>query len=67
MIASELQVRRVPEEPCVALWRFEQLLQAGYPRRAASRLAKRSDVDLHLATDLLRRGCPVQTALRIML
>jgi hypothetical protein len=67
MIAAELRVRRIPEERCIALWRFEQLLQAGYPRRAASRLAKREDVDLHLAADLVKHGCPVETALRIML
>ncbi len=67
MTAAELQVERIAEERCVALWRFEQLRQAGYPGRAASRLAKRKDVDLHLATDLVKRGCPVETALRIML
>ena len=30
-------------------------------------LAVRHDVDLHLATDLLERGCAPETAVRILL
>jgi len=67
MSATQLLARRVPEERCVELWRFEQLLQAGYDCRAASRLASRTYVDLHSATELLTSGCPVETALRILL
>lgn len=67
MSATQLLARRAPEERCVELWRFEQLLHAGYDRRAASRLASRRDVDLHFATELVTSGCPVETALRILL
>lgn len=67
MSATELLTRRIPEDRCVELWRFGQLLQAGYDRRTASRLASRRDVDLHSATELLTSGCPVETALRILL
>ena len=67
MSTTQLRARRAPEERCVELWRFEQLLQAGYDRRAASRLASRRDVDLHAATELVTNGCAVETALRILL
>ena len=50
----------------VLLWRYEQLVAAGYPPQAASELAIRADVDHHLAESLLARGCTTQTALRIL-
>jgi hypothetical protein len=67
MTTAQLEPKKVPEERCVALWRFGQLRQAGYGRRQASTLAQRRDVDLHLAVRLRRDGCPVDTALRILL
>ena len=51
----------------VLLWRAEQLETAGYEGDDILLLAERSDVDLHLAISLLRRGCPSETALRILL
>jgi hypothetical protein len=51
----------------VLLWREEELERVGYQRDAARDLAERTYIDLHLAMDLLRRGCPVDTALRILL
>jgi hypothetical protein len=48
-------------------WRAEELERAGYEPRAAGRLAVRHDVDLHVAVDLLARGCPADLALRILL
>jgi hypothetical protein len=48
-------------------WRRECLIRAGYPRADARRLSERRDVDLHLAVQLLERGCRVDTALRILL
>ena len=51
----------------VLSWREEQLRAAGYTREDAVRLSERTDVDLHLATDLLRNGCAIDTALRILL
>lgn len=55
------------EEERVAQWRLEQLLRAGYDETAALILADQHDVDLHLAVDLVRRGCASDTALRILL
>ena len=47
-------------------WRVERLLSAGYDGEAALTLAFDTTVDLHRATDLVERGCPVATAVRIL-
>ena len=47
-------------------WRLDQLRQAGYTSARAHELAGRNDVDLHLACDLLARGCPEETAFAIL-
>jgi hypothetical protein len=67
MTTAELAPMGVPEERCVVRWRFGQLLKEGYDRRQSSQLARRRDVDLHLAVRLRRDGCPPDTALRILL
>ena len=51
----------------IELWRAEELERAGYEPRAAALLAARHDVDLHVATGLLRDGCRPQLALEILL
>lgn len=51
----------------VRKWRFDELLRAGYPRREATLLSGVREVDLHEAVRLLEDGCPVETALRILL
>jgi hypothetical protein len=51
----------------VLLWREEELERVGYERETARDLAERAYVDLHLAMDLLRQGCPADTAVRILL
>jgi hypothetical protein len=63
----ELDLELDAETERVLLWREEELERVGYERAAARDLAERTYVDLHLAMDLLRRGCPVDTALRILL
>lgn len=55
------------DEERVSLWRAEELERVGYSAGAASALAVRRDVDLHLALDLVRKGCSYATALRILL
>jgi hypothetical protein len=65
--AAEVIVDREEEAERVRMWRLEELQRAGYERRMARNLAERSDVDLQLATGLLRQGCPVDTALKILL
>ena len=62
----EFDVRKEEAER-VRTWRLEELQRAGYERKMARTLAERADVDLHLATALLRSGCPVDTALRILI
>jgi hypothetical protein len=51
----------------VLRWRQEELLRAGYGDRLALKLALDARVDLHVAVDLLRRGCPPETAAQILL
>ncbi len=58
---------RESEAEWVARWRLEQLISAGFDEAAAVLLAAGRHVDLHLASDLLRRGCPADAALRILL
>lgn len=53
-------------EPDVEGWRFDVLIRAGYPPRLAHALA-RSGADLHLAAELVARGCEPQLAARILL
>lgn len=51
----------------VLRWRFTQLTRVGYLPEQAVILAAAGDIDLHVAIDLVRRGCPPSTALRILL
>jgi hypothetical protein len=39
---------------------------AGYPAKDALLLCGRLDIDIHEAAALLRSGCPVATAVRIL-
>lgn len=54
------------ENERVLRWRWEELRRAGFGFQDALLLAVSHDVDLHLATDLLARGCSADTALRIL-
>ncbi len=67
MTAAEFELLDETEAELVIGWRFRKLSDAGYDLDAALQLATRSDVDLHLATDLLESGCPPETALRILI
>jgi hypothetical protein len=66
MTVVEIDIQETEDER-VAHWRLEQLVRAGYDEPVALLLADLRDVDLHLASDLLRQGCPAETALRILL
>lgn len=50
----------------VESWRLHTLLEAGYPVPLAERLAG-SEVDLHVAVELVRQGCEPTTAAEILL
>jgi hypothetical protein len=67
MTAAETRLALDTELERIEEWRREELGRVGYPIREAARLAARHDIDLHLATDLIRRGCPVPVALQILL
>lgn len=51
----------------VLSWRIEQLIAVGFDGDSAFVLALDRGVDLHEATELVRRGCPPETAFRILL
>jgi hypothetical protein len=55
------------EEQRIESWRLEALERAGYDRRAAFAIARRHDVDLHRAVEMLDRGCPAELAVKILL
>ena len=68
MQMSKIDVRHELDEVLrVVLWRTASLSRAGYDDEAALNLALNNDIDLHEATKLLSRGCPPETALRILL
>jgi hypothetical protein len=55
------------EEQRIERWRAEQLERAGFDRTSAEALARRPEIDLHRAIDLVEGGCPPDVALRILL
>ncbi|MDQ3778634.1 MAG: hypothetical protein M3310_07215 [Actinomycetota bacterium] len=67
MSQTELHVLEDTELDKIERWRTEELQRAGYGTRAAARLATRHDVDLHVAVELVARGCPPELATRILL
>ena len=66
MPAVELELALDAEAELVRSWRTEELERAGYTPEDARHLADLAHVDLHQATRLLRGGCPVDLALRIL-
>lgn len=50
------------EQAIVAAWRLERLLQLGVPYDTAIHL----DIDHHQLETLTRRGCSLDTAIRIL-
>jgi hypothetical protein len=65
--ATDIYLADPTEKERIERWRAEELERAGYEPRAAGRLAVRHDVDLHLAINLLQRGCSADLALKILL
>jgi hypothetical protein len=55
------------EQDIVERWRAQELRRAGFPDDVATELATRTDVDLHAALDLIRRGCAPELAAQILL
>jgi hypothetical protein len=67
MTAAQLDLIDVPEIDTVRLWRLEELLRAGYDDVDATEIAFHTEIDLHWAASLVRRGCASKTAARIAL
>jgi hypothetical protein len=55
---------QISDELSVDDWRYQQLVKPGWPEAQA--LAADHNIDLHLACDLLAKGCDPETAWRIV-
>jgi hypothetical protein len=60
-------VEKVTAGDVVRRWRLRELIRAGYDPCDALVLSGQSEIDLHVAIDLVRRGCLPRTAVRILL
>jgi hypothetical protein len=67
MTAAQFELIDETEAEAILRWRFEALVRSGYDVGSALVLASHVEVDLHQATGLADRGCPADTALRILL
>lgn len=67
MTAAQFEDLHVDEAADVLAWRFDALCRSGYDIDAAAIVASHVEIDLHDALDLASRGCPPETALRILL
>jgi len=67
MAAAEVQIATETEMERVEHWRAEELVRAGFDPSDAIALAARHDIDLHLAVELVRQGCPYETAIDILI
>ena len=52
--------------PEILAWRRRQLVEAGFSRGLARRLADDRSYDLHALIELVERGCPPALAVRIL-
>jgi hypothetical protein len=48
-------------------WRLSELVRGGFDPKEATELALHVEIDLHQALELVRAGCPAETAARILL
>jgi hypothetical protein len=62
-----IEASGMTDEELIFAWRFEQLQRAGFDSELALDLAVCAGVDLHDATELVRRGCAPALAARILL
>ena len=60
------QLELVDEREKVESWRLHVLIEAGYPLSLAEKLAG-SPADLHVAVELVKRGCRHDVAASILL
>jgi hypothetical protein len=67
MTVAQFETIDEAEAELILRWRFDVLVKAGYDVGSALLLASHVEIDLHHASALVRRGCPQETALRILL
>ena len=67
MTAAQFEQLGAIEAENVLRWRFEELVRVGYDAGEAMILASHVEVDLHHAAEIVTRGCPPATAMRILL
>ena len=67
MTAAQFETIDETEAEAILRWRFEELVCSGYDVASALVLASHVEIDLHDASNLVRRGCPSETALQILL
>jgi hypothetical protein len=67
MTVAQFETIGETEVEAILRWRFDVLLRSGYDIASALVLASHVEIDLHDASTLVRRGCPSDTALRILL
>jgi len=67
MTAANTNVIVESELDRIVHWRSDELERAGYSTDGAAALAARLEVDLHEAIDLVKGGCPPETAVKILL
>ena len=67
MTAAQFEAIDETEAEMILRWRFDELVRAGYDVGTALVLASHVEIDLHQATELVRRDCPADTAVRILL
>ena len=63
---TEVAEPDMSERSKVESWRLHVLIEAGYPLSIAERVAA-SEADLHLAVELVQRGCTHKTAAEILI
>jgi hypothetical protein len=63
---TEIAEPDIDERSKVEGWRLHVLIEAGYPLPLAERLAA-SEADLHVAVEIVSRGCTHETAAAILL
>ena len=57
---------RGPTRPSPVEWRFGRLVDTGFPRGLAARLARDTRYDLHALIELVEHGCHPALAARIL-
>jgi len=67
MPTADLSPTQLTEQELVERWRAEELERAGFGPSDARAIAARPDIDLHVAIELLLKGCSPELAKQILL